>query len=158
MALYSLSFGGVALSTSLDLKTFVTTATGQGSVLRITEVWISGEASSSTVGRVVLNRPGTAGITPNGTQTPEKVDPASVAAAFTAAGTNIAVTNWGTQPVLSTNDVLSPTLNAFGGVVRWVAPPRSEIVVGSQGAVANLSIRSRSGTPTVSGHIYVEER
>lgn len=157
MSQYTGNYQGITLSTTADLKTLVTTATGQGSVLKLIEAWFSGEAGSSTVGRIGVNRPSTAGVTINGTQTPEKVNPASVNAAFSLAGTATAVSNWTTQPVLSTNDVLSPTLNAFGGVVRWVAPPGSEIVVGGQGAVANLSIRSRSGTPAVSGHLVIEE-
>lgn len=157
MAKYAISHSGVTLSTSNDLKTLITAATGAGSVIRLYELSIGGEAAASTVGRLVVNRPGTAGITPNATITPEKVNPASVAATFTCAGTTSAVTNWTTQPVLSTNDVLIPVINAFGGVYRWQAIPDSEIVVGSQGAVANLSFRSRSGTPTISGHLLVEE-
>lgn len=158
MANYSLSISGVALSTSLDLKTLVTTATGAGSVIRLYEVSIGGEAASSSVGRLVVNRPGTAGVTIGATvQTPEKVSPSSPAATFTCAGTTSAVSAWSTQPVLSTNDALIPIINAFGGVYRWQAIPDSEIVVGTQGAVANLSFRSRSGTPTISGHILVSE-
>jgi dienelactone hydrolase len=83
----------------------------------------------------------------------EKLDPASVAAAFEFNSTYAS-----SQATLSTNDVLILGFNAFGGVVRWLAMPEFEIVVGSQGAVAYLSVRSRSGTSTVSGHIIVEER
>jgi len=159
MAKYSANMQGVTLSTTNDFHTLVTTATLQGSVLRVIEVWIAGEAGASTVARIAVNRPGTNGITIGATvQTPEKVDPASVAAAFSIAGSATTVSSWSTQPVLSTNDVISPSFNAFGGVVRWVAPPDSEIIVGSQGAVANLSFRSRNGTPNVAGHILVEER
>jgi hypothetical protein len=76
-----------------------------------------------------------------------------VAAAFTNASVYAT-----TQATLSTNDVLILAFNAFGGVVRWFAAPDSEVIVGSQGAVAYLSTRSRSGTPVVSGHFLVEER
>ena len=159
MAKYSANMQGVTLSTSADFHTLVSTATLQGSVLRVYEIWLSGEAGATSVARVAVNRPSAVGITIGGTvQTPEKVDPASVAAAFSVAGSATVVSSWGTQPVITTNDVLSPTFNAFGGVVRWVAPPDSEIIVGGQGAIANLIFRSRSGTPNVSGHILVEER
>jgi hypothetical protein len=154
---FSLSTSGVSLSTTLDLKTLITAATGAGSVVALYEVSIGGEAASSSVARLVVNRPGTAGITPNTTQTPERVSPSSAAATFTCAGSTSAVTNWGTQPVLSTNDVLVPIINAFGGVYRWQAIPGSEVIVGTQGAVANLSFRSRSGTATISGHFLVSE-
>jgi len=157
MANYALTTGGVALSTTLDLKTLITTATGAGSVIRLYEVSIGGEAASSSVARLIINRPGTAGITPNTLQTPEKLSPSSAAATFTCAGPLGSLTNWGTQPVLSTNHVLVPIINAFGGVYRWQAIPDSEIVVGTQGLVANLSIRSASGTATISGHFLVSE-
>ena len=151
MALYGGSINGVALSTTLDLKTLVTTASGAGSVVRVQEIFIAGEAGSTVATRIAVNRPSTNGTTPTA-QVPEKFDPASPAATFTFAST------WTTQPTLSTNDVLVPTFNAFGGGFKWQAPPDGYIVVGGQGAIANLSIRSRLGIPSVSGHIVMEER
>lgn len=159
MAKYSCSVNGVALSTTLDFKTLVTTATGAGSVLAVYELSFSGEAGSSTPVRTAVNRPSSVGATIGANvQTPVRINPASAVAAFSVAGTASAVSSWSTQPGITTDDVLTPTFNAFGGVYRWVAPPDSEIIVGSQGAIANLTFRSRSGTPTVSGHILVEEK
>lgn len=159
MARYSLNTQGVTLSTSQDLHTLVTTASGQGSVLRLYEIYLAGEAGSSSVARLAVNRSTGAVAIGANVQVPEKIDPASVAAATSMAGSATAVSSWGTPPTLATNDVLSPSLNAFGGVIRWVAPPDSEIVVGSQGAVAYLTLcRSRSGIPVVSGHFLFEER
>lgn len=152
MARYSCSFNE-ALSTTDDLRTLVTVATGQGSVLRVYEFEMGGQASASAVNVVVANRPSANGSGAATNVVPEKIDPASVAAAFTNASTFAS-----TQPTLSTNDVLSWSFNAFGGRVRWMAIPDSEIIVGGQGAINNLSFRSRSGTSTVSGHILVEER
>lgn len=152
MAIYACSFAE-ALSTSDDLRTLQTTATGQGSVLKVGEIYLAGESGSSSVARLVVNRPS---ASPTGAATnvvPEKMDPASIAAAFTNASTYAT-----TQSTLSTNDVLTLGFNTFGGVVRWVPMPGYEPVVGSQGAVAYLSTRSRSGTPNISGHILVEER
>lgn len=151
MARYSGSFSE-ALSTTDDLRTVQTVATGQGSVVVVYEFSITGEAGSSTVVQFAINRPSAA---PTGAATnvaPEKLNPASVAAAFTNASTYAS-----SQPTLSANDVLRPGINAFGGIYRWVAPPDSGIVVGAQGAVAYLSMRSRSGTPTCSGHYLAEE-
>lgn len=153
MARYSASVNGVALSTTNDLKTIQTTATGAGSVVRVPEIYLAGEAAASAVARVAVNRPSGAPTGAATSQTPEKLDPASVAAAFT-----VATTYASSQATLSTNDVVVLCFNAFGGVVRWLAMPDFEIVVGSQGAIAYLSTRSRSGTSTVSGHIIIEER
>jgi hypothetical protein len=151
MARYTVSIVGATLSTTNDTKTIVTTATGAGSVVRVLEYQLSGEATASAANRTCVNRPGSVGVTGSGAQTPEKLNVASGAASFTI------FTGWSTQPTLSTNHVLVPTINAFGGSFRWVAPPDCEIVVGGAGAVANLSFRSLSGTSVVSGHILIEE-
>lgn len=151
MAVYTHAFVNKTLSTTNDTATMITTATGVGSVIRVEEFFLGGEASSSTATRVALNRPGTAGITPT-TQALEKLDPASAAATFTVA------TTWTTQPVISANHVLAVSFNAFGGVVRWVAQPDRPIVVGGQGAVANLTFRGLSGTPVISGYFQIEEK
>lgn len=150
MAKYSASINGVALDTSNDLRTIVTTATGAGSALSVYEIMLGGEAASSTVGRLVVNRPSAVGSTAT-TVAPVLLNPASAAAAFTVA------TTWTTQPTLSATDVLILDFNAFGGVVRWSVPSEYGVVVGAQGAVANLSLRSRSGTPTVGGHVLIEQ-
>lgn len=152
MARYVCSFNE-ALVTTDDLRTLVTPATGVGSVLRVYDFELGGQAGSSTPTVFVINRPSANGTGAITNVVPEKVDPASGAATFQNASTFAA-----TQPTLSTNDVGSFSFNAFGGRVRWAAIPDSEIIVGGQGAINNLSFRSRSGTPTVSGHIMVEER
>lgn len=155
MANYASTINGQALSATLDTLTLITTATGQGSVIALKEVYLSGEASASAYNRAVLNRPGTAGVTPV-TVAATKLHPASVAPAFTVAS-NIAGAAWSTNPVISATDILIPGLNAFAGQMHWYALPGCEVIVGSQGAVANLSLRSRSGTSTLSGHLLIEE-
>jgi hypothetical protein len=154
MARYGCSVSGVALSTTNDLRTLETaSALGQGFTIKLYELFLMGEAASSAVARVVVNRPS---VAPTGAATnvvPEKINPASVAAVFKAASTYAS-----SQATLSTNDVLIPAFNAFGGIVRWVAPPDSEIIAtGTGAAVGQLCVRSRSGTSTVSGHLLVEE-
>lgn len=152
MARYSSSFAE-ALSTSDDLRTVQTTATGAGSHVKVYEVMVGGESGSSSVARLVANRPSGAPTGAATAVTAEKIDPASPAGSAVIASTYAT-----TQPTLSTNDLLTLGFNTFGGVVRWVAAPDSELVVGTQGAVAYLSFRSRSGTPSVSGHILFEEK
>ncbi len=151
MAKYAHSIAGVALSTSADTFTVVTTTSGAGSVVGLYELYMGGEAGSSTVARVCLNRPSGANTTASTTATLGKIHPAS--------GTNTfnVITAWGGNGTLSTNHMLVPVFNAFAGIVRWVAPPDSAIIVGSQGTAAQLSCRSLSGTPTVSGHALLEE-
>jgi len=152
LAKYTYSINGTALSTSTGLLTVQTAATGAGSVVSVQEIMLGGEAGSSTVARVVFNRPSAAPTGGATAQTAEKLHPASPTA------THVVATAYATtQGTLSTNDVLILGFNAFGGVVRWLAAPGEEVIVGTQGAVAYGILRSRSGTPTVSGHIVVEE-
>lgn len=152
MAKFTYSVNGTALSTTTGLLTVQTAATGAGSVVNVQEIMLGGEAGSSSVARVAVNRPSAAPTGAATAQTAEKLNPASGSATFV-----VATAYATTQGTLATNDVIMIPFNAFGGVVRWLAAPGSEIVVGTQGAVAYLIIRSRSGTPTVSGHIIVEE-
>lgn len=151
MAKYAHSIAGVALSTSADLFTVVTTTSGAGSVVGLYELYLGGEAGSSAVARVCLNRPSGVMTTASTTATLAKIHPASATNTFNV------ITAWGGNGTLSTNHVLVPVFNAFAGIVRWVAPPDSSIIVGSQGAAAQLSCRSLSGTSTVSGHALLEE-
>lgn len=152
MSLYSYSINGTALSTTTGLLTLQTAVTGAGSVISLNEVMLAGEAGSSSVARFAVNRPSAAPTGGATAQTAEKINPASGAA------THVVATAYAsTQGTLSTNDVLILGFNAFGGVIRWLAAPGEEIVVGTQGAVAYLIGRSRSGTPTVSGHMIVNE-
>ncbi len=152
MGKYTYSIAGTALSTTTGLLTIQTTATGAGSVVNVGEILLGGEAGSSSVARIAVNRPSAAPTGAATAQTAEKLHPAAPTASAV-----IATAYASTQGTLSTNDVLAWAFNAFGGFVRWVAMPGEEVVVGTQGAVAYLIIRSRSGTPTVSGHIVTEE-
>lgn len=152
MARYACSFAE-NLSTSQGTRTITSTAAAQGSSLKVFEIYIAGEASSSSVSRFIVNR---LTVAPTGAATNggvQALDPASITNAFLA--TSLYAT---TQGTLSAFNILTLGFNAFGGVVRWVAAPDSEVIVGTQGAVAYLVCRSASGTSPVSGHILVEER
>lgn len=152
MARYSSAINGVTLSTSNDTRTIVTTASGVGSCVKVYEFFLAGEAGSSTPTRVAVNR-STGGTTPSasGGIAITKLSPTAPNPSFNVYDT------WSVQPSLVTGDVITPTFNAFGGGHKYMAIPGGEIVVLGQGAVANLSFRSRNGTPTASGHILIEE-
>lgn len=140
---YSGVRAGVALSTTADLWTYTAGATGQARAL---EVSIGGEATASAVNRVGLYN-STSGATPTN-QTLEKFSTRSPAAVGTFA------TTWTTQPTLNANAVLLFAFNAFGGGDKWIAQPGAELyVVNSE----KISLRSASGTSTVSSHLIIEE-
>jgi hypothetical protein len=139
---YSIINAGVALSTSADTLTFQAASAGQG---RILELIIGGEATSSAVNRVSVQRAGTS-ITGNTAITPEKFNTRSPSAAGTYG-------KGGTQS-LSGNPMLSLAFNAFGGFIRWVAAPGEEMYYVNSEVI---SLRSASGTSTVSATGIFEE-
>ncbi len=153
MARYSSAINGVTLSTSNDTRTLVTTASGVGSHIAVYEFFVAGEASSTAATRIAVNR-STGGTTPSasGGIALAKLSPTAPNPTFNHYDT------WSVQPSLVTGDVITPTFNAFGGSHKFMAVPGGEIIVLGQGAVANLSFRSRSGVSVVSGHILIEER
>lgn len=160
MAKYVSSLLGAAASTTANSPNLLVeaAATGAGSVLKIHEISLSGEASSSTFVRFVLNRPSarTIGSSPT-TQVPQPLNPGSAAATYTVY-TDIGSSTNAVTP--GTVDLLVPAFNAFGGVYTWLAAPNGEIVVGGQGAGIGSQVvvlYSKSGTPNISGHFIIEE-
>lgn len=139
---YSIINAGTALSTTGDNLTCQAASAGQG---RILEIIIGGEAAASAVNRVSVQRAGTS-ITANSAITPEKFNTRSP----TAAGT---YGKAGTQ-ALAGNPLVTLAFNAFGGFIRWVAAPGEEIYYVNSEVV---SMRSASGTSTVSSTIIFEE-
>lgn len=119
---------------------------------RVIEVFIGGEATSSTVNRMTLRRHSTQGATPTNT-TPAQLNPFSPAAR--ALGFVLCAS---TQPVVQAGHLLNLAFNAFGGIIRWVAAPGEEPYFTGATATNNEgSISSLSGTGIVSSHIIFEE-
>lgn len=119
---------------------------------RVNEVFIGGEATSSTVNRMALRRNSTNAATP-GAGVPAPLNPLSAASA--AQGYPTATTG---PTIASTGHLLNLAFNAFGGVIRWVAAPGQEIYITTATAPnSELTLDSISGTGTVSTHIIFEE-
>lgn len=139
---YSNVKSGTALSTTADLLFGKAAASGQ---FRVLEWIIGGEATSSAVNRVGIAQMGTT-LAGNANVTPEKFNSRSPAAAGTYGNANTSAIVAGNMLVLA--------FNAFGGFIRWVAAPGEE-----QYAVNGevISLRSLSGTSTVSGTMIFEE-
>lgn len=140
---YSFARGNFTLSTTADFCTLTSAAAGQARVL---EVYFGGEATTSAVNRISMQR-STSGATPTN-QTPELMSTRSPAAAGTTA------TTWTTQPTLSGNPWYQLGFNAFGGSDRWVSQPGAEFyLVNGEKA----SWRAASGSSVVDGTILFEE-
>lgn len=162
MALYSMSFTNItpaeiAANLADPIKAFVCSAT---SGIKIVEIYIAGGESSSTINKLVVNRPSGAGTYAN-SQVPEKLNPFSAGAAgpaFRGGASALCGSAGAGRPTFATNDVLNLTLNAFAGVVRWVAPPGSEIIALGTGLPGEITFGgSRAGTGDVDGHLIFEQ-
>lgn len=123
------------------------------STLRITEVFIGGEATSSTVNRMSLRRCSTNASTPVTTLLPAPLNPLSQACAsqfYTTATTG--------PTIASTNHLMNLAFNAFGGVIRVVPAPGEEVwATASTAPNGEIVLDSISGTGVVSTEVVFEE-
>lgn len=126
--------------------------TTTASTARVTEVFIGGEATSSTVNRMAVRRLSTNATTPTD-QTPAAMNPLSGAAVsqfYTAASTG--------PTIASTVHLLNLAFNSFGGIIRWVAHPGEEMYFTAQTAPNGQGVLdSISGTGVVSTTVVFEE-
>ncbi len=164
MAMYSASIptyttSAIADTTNITTQTFVAIQ-GGGSTqrLKITEVYVGGQATSSAPQYLLLARDSTvfSGATSNGVRQ-ALLDGSGTAAATVALTQNVGST---TLPQRSaTLSLLNLTFNAFGGIVRWVAAPGSEIsTVGNTASLGEVSLSGFTGTTAglVGAHIIYE--
>lgn len=139
-------------ASSLANNSYHALRTTTASTLRVTEVFIGGEATSSTVNRMSLRRLSTNASTPTDV-TPAPLNPLSapsVSQGYVAASTG--------PTIASTGHLLNLAMNTFGGIVRWVAAPGQEIYATAQTAPnGQLCLDSISGTGVVSTHMIFEE-
>lgn len=125
----------------------------------VSEVYIGGLAGSSTPTPMVLGRDSTVQATPTSLTTAQSnaaLDPATAA----LAAPQVAFTASTTKPQRSaTLAKIMLALNAFGGIVRWVAPPGGEVkMLGNTASLGEVSLSCYTGgTPgLVAAHIIYE--
>lgn len=120
----------------------------------VSEVFLGGQATSSTVNQIAVARDTTVGATLSGGNGTVALDPASAALTNPPVGFSTATT----KPQRGANlYLLSPTFNAFGGIVRWVANPGYEIgMLGNAANFGEISVSSIAGTGALSTHILFE--
>ncbi len=143
MPLYTVTKTATALSTANDSITIVASATKP---LRVYIVDIKGMGTASAANEVLLSR-SSSGTTGGGAITPAKVNSGSGSASFSA------YTTWSVQPTLG-DTVWRFTVNANGGIDKFIAIPGAEIQVPVSG---QLSIRSATGTSSVVINMMIEE-
>jgi len=114
--------------------------------IRLEEVYLGGQAGSSSPTFMLVSRDSTVGITlSNGTGcTDAAFDPATAALAAAPASFNTATTK---PQRSSTLHLLNLTFNAFGGLVRWNASPneRELALLGNTASLGELSLSAFTG-------------
>lgn len=163
MAMYSCSRTTWTTAAVADAATFTT---GQAvglrpattSALRVFEVFIGGESTSSTVNAMALRR----GVTTvssgalSGANAIGRINPRSLTTPAFGYGQTYATT----YPTAG-NHALQLSLNTFGGIIRWVAAPGEEVAaIGAATLLpddADLTLSAITGTGIVSTHMIVED-
>lgn len=120
--------------------------------VKVTEVFIGGEATSSTVNRMSVRRISTNISTPTN-KTPAPLHPWSAA----SAANHVSAATTG-PTIASTVHLLDLALNTFGGIIRWVAHPGEELwALNSTAPNGEIVLDSISGTGLVSTNMIFEE-
>ena len=139
----------------LGVRTTAAVLTG----FNIYEVLVSGQAGTSTPVRLDVSRATTATAMYGVVVPPGMLNAVSDAAPASLVSNKAA---WTTTPTAGTSLINLP-FNAFGGIIRWVAAPGSELVAigsaaGTTGTTQGMIVlTSRAGSATVDGHLLVEE-
>jgi hypothetical protein len=159
MARYCLSFVSKTMAPLADAGTatdnaYATVLAGNSATMRlsINEVYIGGESTSSSPTVMCLRRDSTKAVTLTGNfnalMDVQATAPGTVALFGSASST---------KPVPSTTHLITPSLNAYGGIARWQARYGEEITVATATAPeCEVSLSAITGTGIVSGHILYE--
>lgn len=125
----------------------------------IQEVYMGGQAGASSPTFMTLARDSTVGASLTSLTTGQKnaaLDPATAALAAPQGAFTAATTEPNRSATLAG---LNLSFNAFGGIVRWVAPPGGEMrMLGNAASLGEVSLSAYTGgTPGLMGsHIVYE--
>ena len=145
---------GVAMTNNLWLGTIFGASATQRTV--ISEIYLGGQSTSSATAFILFARDSTVPVTlAAGTMFDTAVDPATAALAAPALVGNTAAT----PPQRSaTGHLLNLSFNAFGGIVRWVAPQGAEIgIVGTAVSLGSISLSQFTGGTGIMGNHLIYE-
>jgi hypothetical protein len=149
MALYAIAREG---ATPVAGNVLLALTTGLEEICRWGQITVQGEASTSTVNRMVVRRSTTNGTTPTA-QTPSKLSPTSPAA-YTSAATTVS----GEPTTAALPGIWTRAFNAFGGIIQWTAAPGQELWnMGATAGSNESSLESSSGTGLISAEVVFEE-
>lgn len=136
-------------------------ASGATAGLQVSEIYIGGQASASSINLGVFARDHVLGATLTALAAPNSDGPMSTLTAALAAPplTFVAATTPPQRSILTTAARLNLSMNAFGGIVRWVAYPGEEwAIVGVTVDVSESSLSCYTGGSAglVGSHLVYE--
>jgi hypothetical protein len=118
---------------------------------KIKEVWIGGQASASAIMRLLLAFDSTLGATLTALSTPNGNGPL-YSGGLTITNPPVGFIASTTKPQRSSSITLAKmnfAFNAFGGAVRWQAPPNGEFtLVGAAASQGEASLSAFTGSAT----------
>lgn len=125
----------------------------------VTEIYLGGQAGASSPCIMLVSRDSTVQATPTALTTGES-DAANDPSTAALAAPPVSFTQSTTKPQrAATLGLLNLSFNAFGGIVRWVAPPRGQLtLLGNTASLGEISLSAYTGgTPGLLGaHIVYE--
>jgi hypothetical protein len=143
-----------AMTNNLWLGTLFGASATQRTI--ISEIYLGGQSTASAVAIPLFARDSTVPVTlVAGTMFDTPVDPATAPLAAPVLTGNSA----GTPPQRSaTGHLLNLSFNAFGGIVRWLAPQGAEIgIVGTAVSLGSISLSQfTGGAGIMAGHLIYE--
>lgn len=149
-------------TTNLANNTFMSIgASGAAAGLNVIEIFIGGQATSSTVNYMTFARDSTVVATPTALVAPATDGPLNTMTAALAA-VPITCNFAGTAPqrsVATTAARLQLSLNVFGGIIRWVAAPGEEWgIVGVTVNVSESTLSAYTGSTAglIGAHVIYE--
>lgn len=124
------------------------------------EIYIGGQASASAINGMCFTRNATVATTPTALTTTTNSDgymPSNASALAASALVWVAASTGGIRSTATGQSRLNLSLNAFGGIVRWVAAPGEEWGIMGTGANVESTLIAQTGSPGLQGsHIVYE--
>jgi len=150
-------------TTNLADNTYMAVQGGSATIMhKFIEIYMGGENSASALNIICFGRDTVVEATPTALTTKQSLTPLNPAAIATTAVANVAATTKPQRDVA--RHLLDLSFNSFGGIVRWVAAPGSEILtIGNAAASATtggeVSLSGFTGATSgaQSAHILFEQ-
>lgn len=149
-------------NTAMTNATYMSIGAGSATqMLNVLEIYIGGQATASAINIMMFARDLVLAATPTALAAPNGDGPLNGATAALAAPpvTCVAAATGPSRTNTATTARLNLSLNAFGGIVRWVAAPGEEwTIIGTSVSISESSLSAFTGGSVglIGSHIIYE--